>query len=479
MKILSLVIGNNIYPGKGELDNPINDATGIAKIFEQLGYDVLLKTNCKTSDYSDILQEFENKIQDYDACIFYYAGHGFQFEGENYLTSIESQIEHPNKHELERSSIRLTEIFEIIKKSNTSINIMIIDACRKSFERGGLSGFSNVSVPKGTIVAFSTSPLEGSNDKGFENNSVYTGALLKYLGREQLSVEELFKKVRKTVYNMTGGKQTTWEHTSLIGDFYFNTGQMVYSKEIPYGEKFVKDSKFEANDSKISKIIEDLRSLNWYKQNPAIDNLSLIDFNEFNKDELFLIGRNILQSAGYANNSTNFIENLEQNLEKYFNSDGENHLLNGILFEIYFDSNGNFRMGNFKKNYYDTIFNLRKKGKFSKSFDFINDVLTPFKEYLFYIPKDSNDKIIDIDVYAVLKEKEDGWSENKIEVQQIQLINTLGVNITKEISRYNLFGATENGLKNTLANYLFVPLELVHIVSNIDLKKIYVKYESE
>lgn len=158
MKILALVIGNNQYPGKAELDNPINDATAIAKIFEQLGYDVILRTDCKTSDFSNILQEFEDRLKDYDSCIFYYAGHGFQFEGENYLTSIESQIEYPNKHGLERSSIRLTEIFDIIKKANSKINILIIDACRKSFERGNFSSFSNVSVPKGSIIAFSTSP---------------------------------------------------------------------------------------------------------------------------------------------------------------------------------------------------------------------------------------------------------------------------------------------------------------------------------
>ena len=241
MKTLAVVIGNNEYYEGAKLNNAVNDAHSIAETFERLGYDIIYKENCKIEDYVDVLKAFDERIKQYDASIFYYAGHGFQVDGENYLASVDCQIAAPNKYHCSKTCITLSEILTILKNNSDKVNIVIIDACRKSFDRGGYNSFTPIQAPKGTLIAFSTSPNEGAKDTGMDGHSIYTGTLLNYIGREWLSVEDLFKKVRKTVYNLTEGTQTTWEHTSLIGDFYFNTGQMVYSLNLPYDETVIKD----------------------------------------------------------------------------------------------------------------------------------------------------------------------------------------------------------------------------------------------
>jgi len=274
MKTLALVIGNDAYSGKHALQNAINDAKAIAETFERLSYNVIYKSDCDIQEFADILYEFEEKLKDFDSAIFYFAGHGFQIDQENYLTSINSNLDNINRFNVNQTCVKLADILFIFKRAHTKANIVIIDACRKFIDRGIDTSFSAVTAPKGTIIAFSTSPGEGAKDKGLDGHSIYTGSLLKYIGRELLSVEALFKKVRNTVYNLTAGGQTSWEHTSLINDFYFNTGQMVHSLAIPYEETVVKDRNYILKGDNFDNIISDLKSNNWDRQNPAMDKLS-------------------------------------------------------------------------------------------------------------------------------------------------------------------------------------------------------------
>lgn len=473
MKTLALVIGNNNYHETAKLTNAVNDATAIADVFKKLQYDTVLEIDCNTDKYSELLQWFEEELKEYDACIFYYAGHGFQIDGENYLTSIDSQIDSASKHELTRSSIRLSEIFDILKKVETKVNIIIIDACRKSVDRGNSSGFNNINVPKGTIIAFSTSPNEGASDKGFEGNSIYTGALLRHLGKEFISVEELFKRVRKTVFDLSGGRQISWEHTSLVGDFYFNNGQMIYNVEIPYNEKVVKDSQYQFDGSEISNIVADLKLCNWYKQNPALDRFMTIPANSLSKDDLFILGRNILQSAeGNAHNSIEFIENVENSTSSYFQIDGENHLFNGILFEMYFNSLGEFRFDNFKKRHFEKIFSLRKNPTYKKSFEFIQKVLKPYRNHLFYIPCEK-DNYIDVNILSKELIVEDKWTKEPIKYQDVESIKVNDKDILENIYKRNSYSGEidRNSLENLLSEELFAPKEIIKIISSLDFNK--------
>ncbi|MGV3504723.1 MAG: caspase family protein [Adhaeribacter sp.] len=476
MRTLAITIGNNNYYESAKLDNPINDAKAMADVFARLGYDVIHKEDCSINDCVELLNEFDRRINEYDATIFYYAGHGFQLDGENYLTSIECQVANPNKYHCSRTCITLTEVLEILKKNSNKVNIVIIDACRRSFERGGQNSFTPIQAPKGALIAFSTSPNEGAKDSGFDGHSIYTGALLKYIGREWISVEELFKKVRKTVYNLTEGKQTTWEHTSLIGDFYFNTGQLVHSLNIPYDENVVKDSNFDA-DNEFGYLINELRSCNWDRQNPAIDILLKINPRELNKNEHFVLGRNLLQSSDYAYNATNFFDNLNSNLIPFMVEE-ENHVLNGILFEIYFDSHGEFRRGNFKTNSFEKVFQLRKVSRYKKSFDFLRDILTPYSELLFYIPSGQN-TIIDVDVLATNEKRKDFLGNEEI-FQVISKINVFSMDIAEQLSNYAINGQNVIGLKDALSNFLFAPKESIQINSNIHIDKLaFIKFKEE
>lgn len=469
MKTTALVIGNNAYYKGCELENAVNDATAIAQVFERLHIDVILKTDCNTSDISDVLNKFEEKIKDNDASIFYFAGHGFEINGENYLAGTECQIGSPNTHECNRTCIRLSEILDIYKKQKNKIHIAIIDACRKSFDRSGIVGLSSISAPRGTLIAFSTSPNEGASDKGFEGHSIFTGAMLKYIGRENISVEDLFKKVRKTVYGLTEGRQTTWEHTSLLGDYYFNTGQMVYSPVIPYDEKVVKDSYYESDGSEFSQLIMDLKSHNWNKQNPAIDRLLAMPITVLDKNQLFILGRNLLQASGAAHNAGRFMENIEQHISKY-SIKGENHLLNGILFEIYFDSMGEFRKEKTKTHFFENIIKLRKDARFKSSFDFIDNLLKATDYPFIYIPE-SVDKIIDFEVVATMEKTINVIGEEEI-YQVISSITYNGTNLTKIFARYHITGQNELGLKQCIANFFTAPINLIQINCGVELKRI-------
>ena len=466
MKTIAFVIGNNDYFEGAQLKCAVNDATEMAAVFRRLGYDVREKLNIKSEDCSSILKDFKDRIKDYDASIFYYAGHGYEVGGENYLVPTNCQMPLLNTFEADRACLRLSEILGILKKVSGKVNIVIIDACRKSFDRGTSSSFAQVQAPKGTLIAFSTSPNEGAKDgNGQDGHSVYTRALLQYIGRETLSVESLFKKVRKTVYNLTDGIQTPWEHTSLIGDFFFNTGQLVYSVEIPYDEVVVKDSLFEGGDV-FGNLILELRSCNWNRQNPAMEKICRIPASDLNKNQQFILGRNLYQANGYAWEVQRFFENLGNNLSKY-NKDGENHVLNGILFEIYFDSKGDFR-NELKKHNFNRVFSLRKNPIFAKSFDFIRDVLHPYKEQLFYIPT-IQDEPIDIDITA---EESNQTPFGKGTIQIIHKVNVGDKDITKAFSRRCTGGINELGVKSCLSNFLTAPQDLIKIHSNVSLQKI-------
>ena len=110
MKTIAFVLGNNDYFEGAQLKCAVNDAAEMAAIFRRLGYDVFEKLNFKSEECSNILSSFEDGIKDYDASIFYFAGHGFELEGENYLIPIDCQIPPINEHEANRYCIRLTEV---------------------------------------------------------------------------------------------------------------------------------------------------------------------------------------------------------------------------------------------------------------------------------------------------------------------------------------------------------------------------------
>lgn len=218
---MALVIGNGAYKDS-PLNNPVNDARDIAGLLGQLGFEVILEENADRRAMIEAVDRFADKIPGADATLFYFAGHGLQVRGRNYLLPINYHI--VTETDVEIESLDAYRVLGKMEGPGDRVNIVILDACRNNpFARKfrtPTQGLARLDAPRGTILAYATDPDNTALD-GKGRNSPYTEALKKYLTEPGLSVEQVFKKVRQEVIAKTGGKQTPWESTSLIGDFYF------------------------------------------------------------------------------------------------------------------------------------------------------------------------------------------------------------------------------------------------------------------
>ncbi|MBU3072534.1 caspase family protein [Clostridium estertheticum] len=310
--------------------------------------------------------------------------------GENYLAAIDTNFD--NEGGCKYKSIALNYVLDIFEKSKISTKIVILDACRNNpFERKWsgrgvvVTGLAPVYAPKGTFIAYATSPGQIALD-GSDGNGAFTSSLLNHIDTQGIRVEELFKRVRVTLSSTTNNKQISWEHTSLMGDFYFNNGYVDGQFLISYSEKALSDSDYIFNtESKLKDVIIDLRSHDWYIQNPAISKISLIDFTVSKKDEIFLLGRNIYQAAcGNSSYAVDWIKQLVIKLNT-FDNEISFHILNGIIYEIYFDSKGKLR-NSFKDTYFDEVIELANKPEYENSCEFIRNHLEQYKQRIVYIP---------------------------------------------------------------------------------------------
>lgn len=378
---LALIIGINDYDNYPELIHAISDAEGIAGKLHSLDFDVIYSPNINDLESVKLLDDFNEKLLNYPLGIFFYAGHGVEIEHNNLLL-LKNAPATDRKNSISHFSINLQDVVnDMYERCKT--NILIIDACRDNpgFRSLGLStSMAPVDVPAGTMIAFSTSPGHKAKDFGMENHSVYTGAILKHLDEEGLEIEMLFKKVRATVSSLTGGEQITWEHTSLLGTICLNPGRKIDIASLGYAYEAIADKYYS------HAIISRFRSYNYDIQEAALAEFEKNKNSDSNMQ--FVIGRNILQAAkGNCWACQRVIKNEYGSLEKYTNNKGINHVLDGILFEIYFNSYGEFRFHNFKSDFIDEIYELSKNPRFSKSFEFINKALSSFNNNLLYIFK--------------------------------------------------------------------------------------------
>lgn len=223
-KRLALVIGNSKYP-TAPLRNPANDAKAIAGKLRGLGFEVYEFTDLSRNDMIREIRNFGNKLAAQKGVgLFYFAGHGLQLQGENYLVPIDARIEKEQDVELE--SVNLRRIMGEMEYASNEMNIVILDACRnnpfeRSFRSGGGNGLATTTAPQGTFIAFATAPGSVASD-GTGKNGLYTQELIKVLNEPSLSIEDVFKKVRVNVYRLSDKKQVPWENSSIFRDFYFN-----------------------------------------------------------------------------------------------------------------------------------------------------------------------------------------------------------------------------------------------------------------
>lgn len=217
---VALVIGNGNYDDNiGRLRNPTNDAKLIARSLGQLGFKVLLKTDTDQNEMKRAIRDFGEALRDAgpDATgLFYYAGHGVQVDGTNYLLPIGAQIDAEADVEIE--AISADTILKQMQFAENKVNLVFLDACRNNpLTRGFRSssrGLARVDAPRGSFIGYSTAPGDVSVD-GDSSNSPYTAALAEELLRPGAAIEEVHRAVRLRVLRATGERQTPWDSSSL------------------------------------------------------------------------------------------------------------------------------------------------------------------------------------------------------------------------------------------------------------------------
>ncbi len=218
---VALVIGNASYKN-GPLKNPVNDARAMAAALRNLGFEVLTAENASRKTMLQKLREYRDTLRPDSVGLFYYAGHGVQVKGQNYLIPIDASVR--SEAEVDEESVNLSYLLDRLEEARNSINIVILDACRdnpfaRSF-RSASRGLAQVDAPTGTLIAYSTAPGRTASD-GDGANGTYTEEMLRVLKTPGLKVEDVLKRVRAGVVQRTNGLQTPWDASSLIGDFYF------------------------------------------------------------------------------------------------------------------------------------------------------------------------------------------------------------------------------------------------------------------
>jgi hypothetical protein len=223
-KRVALVIGNSHYE-TAPLRNPVNDANLVAATLRELGFDVIARTDVKLRDMQMAVREFSRKIQNGAVGLFYYAGHGMQSGGRNFLIPIGAQIEAEGDLVLE--GLDLNSVLEQMGMAQNRLNIVILDACRNNpfvhSARGGGQGLAQVNAPAGTFIAYATAPGQTASD-GKGQNGLYTQELMDNLRTPGLPIEEVFKRVRVQVKAKSNGVQVPWDASSLEGSFSFVPG---------------------------------------------------------------------------------------------------------------------------------------------------------------------------------------------------------------------------------------------------------------
>ena len=221
---VALVIGNSNYQNAAQLTNPGNDAQSMAEFLNAAGFEVISATDLTQNDMIRVVQDFSAKIAARGpgtVAMIYYAGHGVQLEGENYLIPIDAKVTSPT--ELVNDSLRLVDIMATLEAIPSRARIVVLDACRNNpfpaTDDAG-RGLAIVDAPNGSIVGYSTAPGTEAQD-GNDGHSPYTSAFLRLAREPNLPIEQLFKRVRLDVNHATIGEQTPWESSSLTGEFYF------------------------------------------------------------------------------------------------------------------------------------------------------------------------------------------------------------------------------------------------------------------
>ncbi|UPJ52163.1 caspase family protein [Bradyrhizobium sp. 200] len=225
---LALVIGQSAYRSVPALPNPANDARAVTQLLTDSGFEVSTAADLSQGQMREAVSDFAGKVAAKGAdtvALVFYAGHGLQIDGENFLVPID--IDPKREADIPIQAVRLNDILNTLTSVPSKMRILMLDACRNNpfpelkTAGGGLALVDAKVGAPGTFLSFSTSPGAVAED-GSGSNSPYTNALLAAGKEQNIPIEETFKRVRLAVNKVTEGRQTPWDSSSLTEDFRFS-----------------------------------------------------------------------------------------------------------------------------------------------------------------------------------------------------------------------------------------------------------------
>jgi hypothetical protein len=263
LRRVAFVVGNANYE-EGKLFNPVNDARDVATELKKLGFEVFKFENLSRNDFRQAIDKYGDELRK-DASntvgLFYYSGHGLQYNAQNYLIPIDAQMK--KEADIDIWSVNLNQLMRNLHSAEAKMNIVIIDACRAipffdDFESNQNTpqsdipkptGLAPIDAPVGTFIAFATSPGNVAAD-GNGLNGLYTQELIKAMQMPDLPIEQVFKKVRIEVKKLSEGEQIPWENSSLESEFYFRRSKEyvaegvvtdISANTLPIPERYARD----------------------------------------------------------------------------------------------------------------------------------------------------------------------------------------------------------------------------------------------
>jgi hypothetical protein len=231
----ALIFGNGNYAHTTPLINPSNDARDLAKVLEQLDFEVQLALDMDLRTMLREIGRFENSLQKGDLGLFYYAGHAVQVNNQNFLIPVDfDQVSMLGEEDLPYFALDVNRVMRGMANKNAAYRLLILDACRdnpfaersRSMGNSGSRGLSVIGLDGGTttggsFIAYATSPGDTAAD-GDERNSPFTAALIEHMQTPNLDLEALFREVKRSVIDKTGGKQRPWTQNDLLDALVLN-----------------------------------------------------------------------------------------------------------------------------------------------------------------------------------------------------------------------------------------------------------------
>ena len=233
---VALVIGNAAYAHGTPLENPLNDARGVAAALKEAGFETILAENTGLAAMEEKVLAFRRAADGAKAAWFYYSGHGVEVKGSNYLVPVDADVQ--DEFQVKHKTLALDMVLSAMDEAGTPLKVVVLDCCRdnpfgKGWSRSGARGLGQVgTTPEGTIIAFAASPGKTAAD-GEGKNSPYTTALVAALRQPGLEIDQVFKETGRMVIASTGKTQQPWVNSSFYDHFVLRPGQPGASAPTP------------------------------------------------------------------------------------------------------------------------------------------------------------------------------------------------------------------------------------------------------